>query len=60
VTNSMNENLLAEVTVEEISKALQQMSPLKAPGPDGFSAYFYQQNWTLVHKEVCDAIIHFF
>jgi hypothetical protein len=56
----MNESLLAEVTLEEISEALQQMSPLKAPGPDGFSTCFYQQNWGLIHKEVCVAIIHFF
>lgn len=60
VTDSMNDNLVAEVTVEEISRALHQMPPLKAPGPDGFSACFFQQNWALVHKEVCEAIIHFF
>jgi hypothetical protein len=60
VSESMNESLLAEVTVEEISRALQQMSPLKAPSSISFSTCFYQQNWGLIHKEVCAAIIHFF
>jgi hypothetical protein len=59
VSDLMNDSLLAEVTVEEISRALQQM-PLKAPGPDGFSTCFYQHNWGLIHKEVCVAITHFF
>jgi ribonuclease HI len=60
VTDAMNVNLVADITEEEISRALLQMPPLKAPGPDGFSASFYQQNWGLVHKEVCQAITHFF
>jgi hypothetical protein len=55
----MNDKLLAVYTVEEISMALHQMPPLKTPGPDGFSSYFYQQNWAMVHPEVCSAILHF-
>lgn len=45
--------------MEEISKALNQMAPLKALGPDGFSACFFQQNWGTVHVEVCNAVFHF-
>jgi len=41
VTLEMNQTLMAEFTVEEISSAMNQMPPLKAPGPDGFSACFY-------------------
>ncbi|XP_019186483.1 PREDICTED: uncharacterized protein LOC109181186 [Ipomoea nil] len=33
---------------EEIKQALFDMSPCKAPGPDGFSAGFYQQTWQIV------------
>ena len=40
VTPSMNEGLLRELTVEEVGLALNQMSPLKAPGLDGFFANF--------------------
>lgn len=60
VTPQMNDRLIAEVSLEEISTALNQMAPLKAPGPDGFPACFYQQNWIIVHKEVCEAVLHFF
>jgi hypothetical protein len=60
VTDSMNEKLLADFTVEEISLALQQMPPLKAPRPDDSSACFHQQNWATMHYEVCDAILHYF
>jgi hypothetical protein len=59
VTDAMNQKLLEPFTVEEISAALNQMPPLKAPGPDGFSACFYQTNWATIHPEVCDAILHF-
>jgi hypothetical protein len=37
--------------------ALFQLSPLKAPGPDGFSTGFYQENWGTVGDEVCTTII---
>lgn len=49
VTWEMNTKLVAEFTVEEISTALNQMPPLKAPGPDGFSAFFYKHNWVTVN-----------
>jgi hypothetical protein len=59
VTVAMNNCLLAEFTLTEIKKALDQMAPFKAPGPDGFTAEFYQQNWETVGQEVCDAALHF-
>jgi hypothetical protein len=34
-----------EFTDEEISDALFQIGPLKAPSVDGFPARFYQRNW---------------
>jgi hypothetical protein len=60
VTPQMNEWLIAVVLVEEIGMALNQMAHLKATGPDGFPACFYQQNLSIVHKEVCEAVLHFF
>jgi hypothetical protein len=36
-----NESLCAPFTDEEISFALFQISPTKAPGPDGFPACFF-------------------
>jgi hypothetical protein len=60
VTDEMNSRLLAEPTVEEITTTMQGMSHLKAPGPDGFSACFYQANGAAIHSEVCQAVLHFF
>ncbi|XP_059436383.1 uncharacterized protein LOC132169350 [Corylus avellana] len=52
VQESMNAALVEDFTAEEISAALNQMASLKAPGPDGLDACFFQQNWTLMGEEV--------
>ena len=57
VTNAMNDQLQAEFTKEEVSLALKQMYPTKAPGPDGMSAIFYQTYWDIVGPEVTQAIL---
>jgi hypothetical protein len=59
VTPEMNSRLLLPYTKEEINIALSQMSPLKAPGPDGLSSCFYQANWNVINGEVCEAVLHF-
>jgi hypothetical protein len=48
VTSAMNESLSAPFEDGEIKQALFQMYPLKAPGPHGFPAYFFQK-----HRDVC-------
>jgi hypothetical protein len=35
------------------------MSPNKAPGPDGFTAGFFQKHWTLVKDSVTNAVLGF-
>ena len=57
VSRSMNDALLKDFTVEEEGAALQQMAPLKAPGPDGFSACFSQKNWATIGDEVSRFVI---
>lgn len=32
------------------------MDPFKAPGHDGFHAYFYQNNWDVVGSSVCEFV----
>jgi hypothetical protein len=59
VTPAMNQQLLSKFTIEEISGTLNQMSSLKAPGPDGFSVCFYQHNWSTIYPEVCAATLYF-
>jgi hypothetical protein len=60
VTAEMNEDLCKEFSDQEISDALFQMGPIKAPGPDGFSARFFQRNWDTVKAEVIKGVKDFF
>ena len=39
-------------TIEEVLQALNDMGPMKAPGPDGFDAIFYQNFWNIVEPRV--------
>jgi hypothetical protein len=53
----MNDSLLKPLKEEEVKNALFQMFPTKAPGPDGFPAYFFQTHWELCGEEVTSAVI---
>ncbi|KAL6225316.1 hypothetical protein ACLB2K_004166 [Fragaria x ananassa] len=41
VSEDMSRSLNRDISEEEVVKALKQMHPTKAPGPDGFSPMFY-------------------
>jgi hypothetical protein len=60
VTTEMNEELCRPFTEAEISDALFQMGPLKAPGPDGFPARFFQKHWDIMKSDVLLAVQRFF
>lgn len=44
----MNSQLTTIPTILEIREAIFAIHPDKAPGPDGFSASFFQSNWDVV------------
>lgn len=52
ISTETNESLIAIPTTEEIREALFSIHPDKAPGPDGFSASFFQTNWSVVKEKI--------
>lgn len=60
MTADMNDNLCRPFSEEEISDALFQIGPLKAPGPDGLPARFFQRNWGLLKLDIIKAVQEFF
>ena len=57
ITEEMNLSLTCDFMENEVSKALQQMVPLKALGPDGMPPLFYQHFWSTVDKDVTSSIL---
>lgn len=41
---------------DEVKRAVFQMGPDKAPGPDGFSPSFIQEFWPLVGSSVVEFV----
>ena len=60
VTPQANEDLCREYSDEEISDALFQIGPLKALGPDGLPARFFQRSWGLMKDDIIRAVKEFF
>ena len=57
VMNGMNQTLTQSYTKEEVRVALFQMHPLKAPGPNGMSPFFFRKYWHIVELNITSAII---
>ncbi|GMI69903.1 hypothetical protein HRI_000659600 [Hibiscus trionum] len=55
ITVSDNTNLNQPISPEEVLLAVKSMAPLKASGPDGFPALFFQQYWSIVGVD----LVHF-
>ena len=60
ISPAMNQNLIRIPSKEEIKLACFAIHPDKAPGPDGFSACFFQSNWDTVGVQVVLEIQSFF
>jgi len=58
ITVEMNHRLLQPYTEAEILEAIMQMHPLKAPGPDGMPALFFQHYWHIVGKDVVQFVLN--
>lgn len=59
ISQDDNTTLLNPVTVDEVFNALHSIGLLKAPGPDGLHALFFQQFWTQVKRTLFDLVNDF-
>ena len=57
VTLDMNGTLLGEFTHDEVKRALFQMHPTKAPGPNDMNPLFFQKYWHIVGTDVSNAVL---
>ncbi|KAJ6925333.1 hypothetical protein NC651_009871 [Populus alba x Populus x berolinensis] len=53
-------SLIQPFTSEEIKRALFSIPDDKAPGPDGFTSYFFKKCWGIVGADFINAIRSFF
>ncbi|VFQ84375.1 unnamed protein product [Cuscuta campestris] len=60
VPSSAHSALLAPVTPEEVREAVFDIGNDKAPGPDGFTAAFFKDQWDLVGRDIYEAVVEFF
>jgi len=60
VTEDMNQDLTKKVNEQEIYKAVFSINAESAPGPDGFTALFFQRQWPLVKNQIISDIELFF
>ena len=52
LSNTENDILSADFSIEEVHDAIKQMEGNKAPGPDGFPAEFYQIFWEVIKHDL--------
>ena len=57
MTPEMNNVLLGSFKADEVWRALQQMHPIKSPGPDGMSPILHQKYWDIVGVSVSNCVL---
>uniref|UniRef100_A0A803NJ73 Uncharacterized protein n=1 Tax=Cannabis sativa TaxID=3483 RepID=A0A803NJ73_CANSA len=59
LSESQAEFLLQEFFDSEVKNAVFSILGIKSPGLDGFGSYFFQDNWELIRKDICEAVSSF-
>lgn len=57
VNDNMNKTLLVPFSADEVKKALFYMYPSKVPGPDGYTALFFQKAWSWIGDDITAAAL---
>lgn len=60
ITDNQNIHLMLPITREEVSSALFQMHPDKAPGPNGMTPAFFQKYWSILGDDIVELTRKFF
>ncbi|CAN1322596.1 Transposon TX1 uncharacterized 149 kDa protein [Linum perenne] len=60
VDEDMNRRLSRDVEEWEIKRAVFQLGPNKAPGPDGFAGSFFQRHWDMIKDDFVREVKGFF
>ncbi|XP_024006491.1 uncharacterized protein LOC112083001 [Eutrema salsugineum] len=60
VSDTVNSSLTKDFSDKEIFDAVCSIGADKGPGPDGFTARFYQECWDIVGKDVSKEVHRFF
>ncbi|GJV82670.1 RNA-directed DNA polymerase, eukaryota, reverse transcriptase zinc-binding domain protein [Tanacetum coccineum] len=51
--------MVRPISDSEIKNVMFEIEDSKAPGPDGYTSRFYRLAWSIVEKEVCQAVREF-
>lgn len=57
ITPEMNEHLGKAFDANEVTEALQQMDPHKAPSPNGMAPTFFQKYWDIVGSDLSAEVL---
>lgn len=58
VTREMNMVLTREFQLDEVWRALQQMHPMKSPGPNSMPPVFYQKFWNIIGPNTTEYVLN--
>ncbi|XP_074300723.1 uncharacterized protein LOC141632032 [Silene latifolia] len=60
VSNEQGEEMVRDVTIEEIQIALKSIPANKSPGPDGYTSQFFKDASVIIEKGIIEAVQEFF
>lgn len=58
VSDEMSVNLSQSFTADEVTPALNQMHPLKAPGPNGLPMLFFTKFWAMAKEDTLATVLN--